>query len=140
MQNKGRYMPNAHGTFAVHLQPQGLSEQGEIAGLGRLSIDKQFKGDLEATSAGEMLSALTPVEGSAGYVALERVTGSLHGRNGAFTLQHNGLMARGAPQLTITVVPDSGADELEGIAGTMAILIEDGQHRYELEYTLPHTD
>jgi hypothetical protein len=133
-------MPRAHGVFEVKLQPQELSEQGQAAALGRLSIDKQFQGDLEATSAGEMLSAMTPVEGSAGYVALERVTGSLHGRSGSFTLQHNGLLARGAPQLAITVVPDSGADELEGIAGTMAILIEGGQHRYELEYTLPEED
>jgi hypothetical protein len=139
-QPKGDIMPRAHGTFEVNLQPQGLSEQGQAAALGRLSIDKQFQGDLEATSAGEMLSAMTPVEGSAGYVALERVTGSLQGRSGAFTLQHNGLMARGAPQLTITVVPDSGADELEGIAGTMEIIIEGGQHRYELEYTLPDVD
>lgn len=130
-------MPRAHGLFEVNLQPQALSEQGQNAALGRLSIDKQFHGDLAATSIGEMLSAMTPVEGSAGYVALERVTGSLQGRNGSFTLQHNGLMARGAPQLTISVVPDSGAGELEGIAGSMAILIEGGQHRYELEYTLP---
>lgn len=133
-------MPRAHGAFEVNLQPQELSEPGQAEGLARLSIDKKFQGDLEAISVGEMLSAMTPVEGSAGYVALERVAGSLHGRFGAFTLQHNGLMARGSPQLTITVVPDSGAGDLEGIAGTMAILIEGGLHRYELEYTLPEVD
>jgi hypothetical protein len=137
---KERQMPRAQGTFAVNLQPQGLSEQGQAATLGRLSIDKQFQGDLEAFSAGEMLSAVTPVEGSAGYVAMERVTGSLNGRSGSFILQHTGLMARGTPQLAITVVPDSGADELEGIAGTMDIIIEGGQHRYEFEYTLPAAD
>ena len=133
-------MPRAHGTFEVNLQPLETSERGHAAGLGRLAIDKQFQGDLEATSAGEMLSAMTPVEGSAGYVALERVTGSLHGHSGTFTLQHNGLMARGVQQLTITIVPDSGTDELAGVAGTMAIQIKDGLHRYELTYTLPEAD
>ena len=133
-------MAHAMGTFEVRLEPQGLSQPGEAAGLGRLSIDKQFQGDLEATSTGEMLSAMTPVEGSAGYVALERVTGSLHGRSGAFTLQHSGLLARGASQLAITIVPDSGADELEGIAGTLEIRVEGGVHRYKLDYTLPEMD
>lgn len=133
-------MTHASGTFEVRLAPQDLSGPGQAAGLGRLFIDKQFQGDLEATSTGEMLSALTPVEGSAGYVALERVTGSLHGRTGSFTLQHNGLLARGAPALTITIVPDSGADQLEGIAGTLDIAIEGGVHRYKLDYTLPEMD
>ena len=133
-------MTHASGTFEVRLAPQELSGPGEAAGLGRLSIDKQFQGDLEATSTGEMLSAMTPVEGSAGYVALERVTGSLHGRSGAFTLQHSGLLARRASQLAITIVPDSGADELEGIAGTLEIRVEGGVHRYKLDYTLPEMD
>lgn len=133
-------MTHASGTFEVRLAPQELSGPGQTAGLGRLSIDKQFHGDLEATSTGEMLSAMTPVEGSAGYVALERVTGSLHGRSGAFTLQHSGLLARGASQLAITIVPDSGADELEGIAGTLEIGVEGGVHRYKLDYTLPEMD
>jgi hypothetical protein len=101
-----------------------------------MSIDKQFHGDLEATSKGEMLSAGTGVTGSAGYVAIERVSGTLHGRAGAFVLQHSGIMTRGEPQLTVTVVPDSGTGELVGLAGEMAILIADGKHSYEFDYTL----
>jgi hypothetical protein len=102
-----------------------------------MSIDKVFHGDLQATSTGEMLTAGTDVEGSAGYVAIERVIGTLHGRSGSFALQHSGLMTRGAPQLTITVVPDSGAGQLAGLAGTMGITITaDGTHSYDFEYTL----
>jgi hypothetical protein len=130
-------MTQANGTFEVKLEPQSLSDNGQTANLGRLSIDKQFFGDLTGSSAGEMLAFSTGVEGSAGYVALERVAGSLQGRSGSFALQHNGSMARGAQQLEITVVPDSGTHELEGLAGNMAILIEDGQHRYRFDYTLP---
>ncbi len=105
--------------------------------LARMSIDKQFVGDLAATSKGEMLSAGTSVKGSAGYVAIERVVGTLGGRRGSFVLQHNGVMTRGAPQLTITVVPDSGTGALAGLSGTMAIIIADGKHSYELDYSLP---
>ena len=101
-----------------------------------MSIDKQFHGDLEATSKGEMLTAGTAVKGSAGYVAIERVSGTLRGRSGTFILQHSGTMTRGAPQLIITVVPDSGADQLVGLTGTMVINIESGKHSYEFEYTL----
>jgi hypothetical protein len=101
-----------------------------------MSIDKQFHGDLEATSKGMMLSAGTAVKGSAGYVAIERVSGALHGRSGAFVLQHSGTMTRGAPQLTISVVPDSGTEGLVGLAGKMAITIADGKHSYDFEYTL----
>jgi hypothetical protein len=101
-----------------------------------MSIDKQFHGDLEATSRGEMLTAGTDVPGSAGYVAMERVTGRLHGRSGAFLLQHSGTMTRGAPQLAITVVPDSGTGELAGLGGRMAITITDGRHSYDFDYTL----
>ena len=104
--------------------------------LARMSIDKQFNGDLVATSKGEMLSAGTSVKGSAGYVAIERVIGTLGGRHGSFVLQHNGLMNRGAPQLTITIVPDSGTGELAGLSGSMAIIIADGKHYYELDYLL----
>lgn len=127
---------HASGTFEVKLTPQPLADSAADQSLGRLAIDKQFHGDLEATSRGEMLSAGTGVEGSAGYVAIERVSGTLHGRSGSFVLQHNGTMNRGAPQLTITVVPDSGAGELAGLAGTMSIAIADGQHSYDFEYTL----
>ncbi|MDQ2810093.1 MAG: DUF3224 domain-containing protein [Chloroflexota bacterium] len=126
----------ATGTFEVQLQPQQPDDPAESALLGRLSIDKQFHGDLAATSKGTMLSAGTAVAGSAGYVALEQVSGTLHGRNGSFVLQHNGSMARGVPQLTITVVADSGTDELLGLAGTMAIRITDAQHFYDFDYTL----
>ncbi|MBP8947304.1 MAG: DUF3224 domain-containing protein [Candidatus Promineofilum sp.] len=124
----------ASGTFDVKLSPQPAT--GEW-GLGRLTIDKRFHGDLTATSAGEMLSAMSGVEGSAAYVALERVSGTLHGRRGGFTLQHTGIMERGEGRLTVAVVPDSGSDELAGIAGTMAIIITGDAHRYELTYTLP---
>ncbi len=125
----------ANGTFEVKLTPQAADPAGDPA-LGRMSIDKQYRGDLEAASRGEMLTAATAVKGSAGYVALERVSGRLHGRSGAFILQHSGTMTRSAPQLTITVVPDSGTGELAGLAGTMAIRIENGAHFYEFAYTL----
>ena len=107
--------------------------------LGRMSIDKAFHGDLEGTSQGEMLSAGTSVKDSAGYVAIERVRGTLHGRSGTFILQHSGTMTRGAPQLSVTVVPDSGTDQLAGLAGKMAIHIESGAHSYEFDYTLGET-
>ncbi|MBK9711779.1 MAG: DUF3224 domain-containing protein [Kouleothrix sp.] len=129
----------ATGTFDVTLKPLALADEAADATLGRLSIDKQFHGDLEATSKGEMLSAGTGVEGSAGYVAIERVGGTLHGRSGTFVLQHSGTMTRGAPQLTITVVPDSGTGQLAGLAGTLAIAIADGKHSYDFEYSLADT-
>jgi hypothetical protein len=126
---------HASGSFDVTITPQAQDE-AEGSAIGRLSIDKQFHGDLEATSKGQMLAAGTAIEGSAGYVAIEQATGTLHGRSGAFVLQHSGTMARGAGQLTITVVPDSGAGELVGLAGEMAITIVDGKHFYDFEYTL----
>jgi hypothetical protein len=126
----------ARGTFEVKLTPQA-TDDAEGSSLGRMSIDKQFHGDLEGTSRGEMLSAGTPVKGSAGYVAIERVSGTLAGRRGSFVLQHNGIMTRGAPRLTIAVVPDSGTGQLAGLARTMAIEIADGRHYYDFEYTLP---
>ena len=122
---------HATGTFDVQLTPQPATD-----GLGRLSLTKQFYGDLTASSAGEMLSVMTAVEGSAAYVAVEWVTGTLHGRRGAFALQHSGVMARGVPSLTIRVVPDSGGEELAGLDGTMTIHMEGEAHRYEFEYTL----
>jgi hypothetical protein len=126
----------ARGSFHVQLKPLEPYNDAPEAMLARLSIDKQFHGDLEATSKGEMLSAGTAVEGSAGYVAIERVTGSLQGRSGSFVLQHTGIMDRGSPQLTITVVPDSGTGELSGLAGSMQIIISDGNHEYDFEYSL----
>ena len=126
-------MTHAVGTFEVKLTPQST----DAPGLGRMSIDKQFHGDLEAVSKGEMLSAMTEVKNSAGYVAIERVTGKLGGRQGAFVLQHSGAMNRGAASLSVTVVPDSGTGQLAGLTGKMAIIIEGGKHSYEFEYTLP---
>ena len=128
---------HARGTFDVTLAPLAPYETADDARLGRLSIDKRFHGDLDATSKGEMLSAGTPLKNSAGYVAIERVRGTLGGRRGSFSLQHSGTMTRGAPQLTVTVVPDSGEEGLAGIAGQMRIIVGGGQHAYELDYTLP---
>lgn len=127
---------HASGTFEVKLTPQGADDKAADATPGRMSIDKQFHGDLEATGQGQMLTAITDVQGSAGYVAIERVSGTLHGRKGTFVLQHSGIMNRGTPQLTITVVPDSGTDQLKGLAGKMGITIADGKHSYDFEYTL----
>jgi Protein of unknown function (DUF3224) len=130
---------HASGTFEVTLTPQAPDDGDADAALGRMSIDKQFHGDLEATSKGTMLTAGTDVTGSAGYVAIERVSGTLHGRRGTFVLQHNGTMTRGTPHLTITVVPDSGTGQLVGLAGTMAITIADEAHAYNLAYMLADT-
>ena len=127
---------HAKGTFEIELNPQGPQDKAEGATLARMSIDKRFHGDLEAVSKGEMLSAMTEVMGSGGYVAIERVTGTLRGNTGAFVLQHTGTMTRGAPQLTVSVVPDSGIGQLAGLAGTMTIDIVDGKHFYDFEYTL----
>ena len=129
---------HASGTFEVKLTPQKPDNpEAEGANLGRMSIAKQFSGDLQAASRGEMLAAGTDVKGSAGYVALERVSGTLHGRAGTFVLQHSGTMTRGVPQLSVSVVPDSGTGALTGIVGAMTIRIADRDHFYEFEYTLP---
>ena len=125
----------AAGTFEVKLTPQPPEDAGDLA-LARMVLDKTFHGDLEGTSKGQMLSAGTGVKGSAGYVAIERVTGTLHGRKGSFVLQHNGLMDRGAPSLSIVVVPDSGAGDLARLSGRMSINIADGKHSYVFEYSL----
>ena len=128
---------HAAGAFDVKLEPQGEADKGDGSTLGRYSLDKQYHGDLEGTSKGTMLTAGTEVKGSAGYVAFERVTGTLQGRSGSFVLQHSGTMARGELQQSITVVPDSGAGQLAGIAGKMTIIIAAGKHSYEFEYSLP---
>ncbi|MBX3389185.1 MAG: DUF3224 domain-containing protein [Phycisphaeraceae bacterium] len=127
----------ASGPFEVKLEPVGTPEKGPGSTLGRMTIDKQFHGDLEAVSKGEMLSAMTDTKGSAGYVAIERVTGTLNGKRGTFVLQHNATMDRGKPSLNIIVVPDSATDELVGLTGTMKINIEGGKHSYEFDYSLP---
>ena len=129
---------HATGTFDVKLTPQKAdSQKAASANLGRMSIDKQFSGDLEGASQGEMLAAMSAVEGSAGYVAMERVTGTLQGQRGTFVLQHTGTMTRGMAQLRVTVVPDSGTDGLLGISGALTITVEGNKHLYEFEYTLP---
>jgi hypothetical protein len=130
---------HATGPFEVKLVPQTPDGIFENATTGRMTIDKQFHGDLEATSKGQMLTAMTETKGSAGYVAIERVTGTLKGRSGSFALQHNGSMNRGVPQLSVTVVPDSGTRQLVGLAGKMTINVVDGKHSYEFDYTLPET-
>ena len=127
----------ASGPFDVKLTPMAPDADAADSAIGRMSLDKQFHGALEATSKGQMLAVRTGVEGSAGYVALERVRGTLEGRSGSFALQHSGTMTRGAPQLSVTVVPDSGTEGLTGLAGRMEIHIEGGKHSYTFEYTLP---
>jgi hypothetical protein len=127
---------HAKGSFEVKMTPQVWSEPPLEESFGRFLLDKQYHGDLEATSQGQMLSAGTSEKGSAGYVAIEKVTGALQGRSGTFVLQHNGTMNRGNPQLTIAVVPDSGAGELTGLGGSMTIEITEGKHSYEFCYTL----
>jgi hypothetical protein len=129
-------MPNAHGTFTVNVcsLPPAPAE-----GLARFSINKQIHGDLEATTQGEMFSAGNPKQGAAGYVAIEVVTGSLSGRPGSFALQHFATMDARGPIMQVIVVPGSGTGELAGISGTFVIRIENGQHFYDLDYTLPST-
>ncbi len=129
--------PTAYGTFQVEMTPLTEPDVREGVSLGHLALAKTFAGDLAGTGQGAMLTALTPAEGSAGYVAIERVVGALHGRAGSFVLQHSGLMDRGGQQLAITIVPDSGTGALAGIAGTFRLRVADGRHHYELEYTLP---
>ena len=128
---------SATGPFDVKLAPQALSGVAEHSGLGRMSIDKQFHGALEATSTGEMLGWRT-ASGSGGYVAMETVRGTLDGRAGSFMLQHSSTMTRGEPAQSITVVPDSGTDALAGLAGRMVVdIAPGGAHSYRFEYTLP---
>lgn len=130
-------MTTASGSFEVKLTPQPDPDGVSDSTIGRLAVEKQFHGELEGTSKGQMLSTRTGVDGSAGYVAMERVVGTLAGRRGSFTLQHSGTMNRGAPTLSLTVVPDSGTGELEGLSGSMQIIVADGKHAYVFEYVLP---
>ncbi len=127
----------AKGTFEVKLAPLQFEGQPDGSKLGRMSIDKQISGDLVATTSGQMLSAMTATKGSAGYVAVERVVGVLHGRKGTFVLQHTGSMNRGEPSLSVTVVPDSGTEELAGLSGDFKIIVAEGKHSYEFTYSLP---
>jgi hypothetical protein len=129
---------HATGIFDVKLDIQTDDKIGDPT-VGRMSMDKVFHGDLEATSKGQMLSTVTEVKGSAGYVAIERVTGTLQGHAGSFSLQHNATMNRGVPELNVIVIPDSGTGQLVGLAGKLNIIITDGKHSYEFDYTLPDT-
>jgi hypothetical protein len=125
---------HAKGTFDVKLTPQTDNLDPT---LGRMTIEKEIHGDLEATSKGQMLTASTDVKGSGVYVAIERVTGKLNGRTGSFAMHHTGIMVNGTPRLEIKVVPDSGTGELTGISGSFNLTITDGKHFYDLEYNLP---
>ncbi|MGA2349244.1 MAG: DUF3224 domain-containing protein [Terracidiphilus sp.] len=127
---------HARGTFTVNVQPL---TPAPAEGLSRFSIDKQIHGDLEATTKGEMFSGGDPKQGVAGYVAIEVVTGTLAGKHGSFALQHSATMDRNGPKMSVIVVPGSGTGELKGIAGTFTIHIENGQHSYDLEYSLPES-
>lgn len=127
----------AKGTFTVEMKPQGEPSAAEGVSTARLALSKRFEGDLAAVGLGEMLTALTPIKGSAGYVAIERVTGSVHGKSGSFVFQHSGTMNQGAQQLSIAVVPGSGTGALTGIHGVFKINIVEGKHFYEFEYSLP---
>lgn len=130
----------AVGSFTVQMKPQGSPAEAPAGAtpLGHLSLDKVFSGEMAGIGQGEMLTAVTPTAGSAGYVAIERFTGTVHGRPGSFVMQHSGTMSpRGGQQLSITVLPDSGTDALRGIEGRFLLTVDNGQHRYTLEYTLP---
>jgi Protein of unknown function (DUF3224) len=128
---------HAMGSFNVQMTPQASDDKAGGTSLGHLALRKQYHGDLEADSTGEMLSAMTSVKGSAGYVAIERVTGVLGGKTGSFVLLHRGIMTDGTQEQSITVVPHSGDGELAGMRGQLAMTVVDGKHSYDLEYTLP---
>ena len=127
-------MPHAYGTFTVDIHPLSPAP---AEGLGRFSINKTIHGDLEATTIGEMFTGGDPKQGAAGYVAIEFVTGTLSGKFGNFALQHFATMDASGPKMQVIVVPGSGTEELKGIAGAFTIKIENGQHFYDFDYTLP---
>jgi hypothetical protein len=129
-------MRTARGSFEVEITPDSVDDHAHGTTLGSMAVHKRFHGDLNASGQGRMLTGLTSVKSSAGYVLIERVRGALNGRTGTFLLQHAGVVNRGTPRLTIEVLPDSGTGELVGIAGRMTITVIEGQHSYELEYTL----
>ena len=125
------------GKFELTLKPLETYAEGiNDVKLGRLAIDKTFHGGLSAVSKGEMLNVLSSVEGSAGYVAIEQVSGMLEGKTGSFVLQHYGTMSSNSQHLTLEVIPNSGSGELQELSGTMAIRIENGQHYYDFDYAI----
>jgi hypothetical protein len=128
---------HAEGTFEVITAPLPADDAIAATSIGRYSLDKVYRGDLEAASAGEMLGAGNPATGTAGYVAVEEVKGTLHGNNGTFALQHFGTMNQGEFSIKVAVVPGSGAGDLVGIAGELTIIIDAGKHSYKFDYTLP---
>jgi hypothetical protein len=130
-------MKRATGSFEVNLQSLSNAEVSSDVLLGRMLLTKKFTGDLAASARGQMLSAGTSTKGSAGYVAIDHVTGMLEGRSGSFLLQHSGSMQRGVPTLSIKVIPDSGTEGLAGIAGTLSINVVDGKHFYDFLYSFP---
>ena len=132
-------MPRITGQFDVRISPEALSATAQSSGLARMSLDKRYHGALDASGVGEMLSARAGVAGSAGYVALERVEGTLEGRHGSFYLQHSGSMMRGTPTLAVTVVPDTGSDQLQGLRGSLVIRLEEGRHVYDFTYDFSET-
>jgi hypothetical protein len=127
----------ATGPFDVSMKPASPPEKEGRTAIGRMVLDKQYFGELAATGKGEMLTAVTDTKGSAGYVAIERISGTLNGRKGSFVLQHNGTMRAGEQNLSTSIVPDSGTEQLAGISGTLAMKVVDGKHVYELNYVLP---
>lgn len=127
----------AAGSFSVSMNPAAPTERAGRTTLGRMLLEKQYFGDFDGTGKGEMLTAVTDTKGSASYVAIEQVTGVLLGRSGSFVVHHAGTMSGGVDQLEIAIVPDSGTEELTGIAGKLTLKVVEGEHRYELEYTLP---
>ncbi len=133
-------MPRATGKFEVSMKPASPPEYEASTTTGRMVLDKQYFGDLDAIGKGEMLTAVTDTQGSAAYVAIERVTGGLTGKKGSFVLQHVGTMSGGADRLSIVVVPDSGTDQLTGLTGTLAIKMEEGQHVYQFDFVLPSAE
>lgn len=132
-----RMSMHATGPFDVTITPMPADDFSDATTLGRMTIDKQYRGDLVGTGRGQMLTGMGAVKGSAAYSAIERVTGTLQGKRGSFVVQHTGIMNRGAQSLVITIVPDTGTEELAGITGTMLIVIDGKAHSYDLTYTLP---
>jgi hypothetical protein len=127
----------ATGPFDVFMKPASPPEKEGRTAIGRMVLDKQYFGDLVAIGKGEMLTAVTDTQGSAAYVAIERITGTLNGRGGSFVIQHNGTMSGGSQNLSTSVVPDSGTEQLTGISGTLAMKVVEGKHVYALDYVLP---
>ncbi|MES2759714.1 MAG: DUF3224 domain-containing protein [Pseudomonadota bacterium] len=128
---------HASGSFDITTTPASPPEHAGRTAIGRMQLDKQYAGDLAATGKGQMLTAVTDTQGSAAYVAIERVTGTLNGKKGSFVIQHTGTMSGGAKQAVIAVVPDSGTEELTGIRGTLTLKLVERKHFYEFDYVLP---